>query len=172
LSIISRAPSTNHQATVSNTVLPKNTSRGNPGCAVGSQTPTVWTLRSYPSFFSLGEGLHLHSLSFMHCTVDSGSHTMPRTHVGATTTGELMSSHTLLVQCHPWDKQQTRSIHLAPVVWHSSMRSDKPLCHRSFALSVWRSMMGPSLPSSSYRSFTPPSLSSTITKKLCQTTSM
>jgi hypothetical protein len=34
-------PSTNHRATVSNTVLPKSTSRGNLGCAVGSQTPTV-----------------------------------------------------------------------------------------------------------------------------------
>jgi hypothetical protein len=32
-------PSTNHQATVDNIVLPKSTSRGNPGCAVGSQTP-------------------------------------------------------------------------------------------------------------------------------------
>jgi hypothetical protein len=31
----------NHRATVGYIVLPKSTSRGNPGCAVRSQTPTV-----------------------------------------------------------------------------------------------------------------------------------
>jgi hypothetical protein len=41
LSIVSRAPSTNHRAIVGNIVLPKSTSRGNPGCMVGSQTPTA-----------------------------------------------------------------------------------------------------------------------------------
>jgi hypothetical protein len=71
LSIVSRAPSTNHRATVSNTVLPKSTSRGNPGWAVGSQTPTPtptkkykilegqWPVfleqRSSPEFISLSE---------------------------------------------------------------------------------------------------------------------
>jgi hypothetical protein len=41
LSIVSRAPSMNRRATINNTVLPKSTSGGNPGCAVGSQTPTI-----------------------------------------------------------------------------------------------------------------------------------
>jgi hypothetical protein len=41
LSIVSRAPCTNHRATVNSTVLPKSTSRGNPRCVVGSQTPQL-----------------------------------------------------------------------------------------------------------------------------------
>jgi hypothetical protein len=54
----------NHRATINNIVLPKSTSRGNPGCAVGSQTPTGVHLPNWP----LSGFLETHS-AIIHRTV-------------------------------------------------------------------------------------------------------
>jgi hypothetical protein len=49
LSIVSRAPSTNHRATVGYTVLPKSTSRGTPGARSGHKhRHAPWYIGLFP----------------------------------------------------------------------------------------------------------------------------